>query len=889
MKLLRNKALIFIVIIEILLLPVISCSKGDSGSTEKEKVPTGAAEEITIAEQDQQIRESEILTPVEQPEAREGLITYYSGDVSVFEEGEWYEVEIGDFVTEKNIIKVNSDSFCEVQFGETAVIKIQENSEIDLARISLEPGNAEVALDMKIGNVICKVQKLTGNESFKVKTQTAVCGVRGTEFSVASNADEETVLAVKKGAVAVMPKSVDVDQLKEKVAGKGEAIADAIQKIEDSAPVVQANEELTVDKKIMEETQTAADKIEKVIDDIAASETPETEEVYLEKINRIVEEQKNEVVKTVEKPREMSAENNNNLKQVEHMKMIAITPVAVKTDGSSAPAEPAILLHKVSINSLTENAVIEKDGRMVGIDSFSGIFEDGETIRFHISKEGYQPYDMEFKVTKNTARLYRVELDKLPEPEKVTPKKMISINAVPDTAEIYIDGALKGNGSFSSEFEVGTKLIVRAENRGYSEKSFDLLVSEDSEESYTLTLEKGVKTLTVSAVPADSEIIYKGKTVGKGKATLSFKYGEAPSISFKRSGYKDKALSLKIDDTTKAAYTVTLDNKPVDNVLSPFSAKVINSVSYGNGRLFAADSEGNIFSSKIDGTGVWKYSSGNKPNANSAPVPAGKFIFFSGAKEMLVLESETGKLYSSTRLDQNSAHMFGRRIIPFEGSFIYPKNNSLTISSFQKGEKEGQIPLPVDSGMTPAAWGKMVVIADQEGTVNIINYEVRSIIGTIKTSAIQPIALGMTVTGNTGYFANRKGKVVAVDLENRTLKWEKEIQEEKINIFTDLTVENGRIYVYTGQKIHILSAADGEILGEPIPSVSPPFCRINNFYFGKPDGSFAVYRCTTGKEVKSIPLNYGKITTRPVFAGDRIIAGTDSGKIIIFNPEGFGL
>ena len=159
MKVFKKKALIFLVIVEILLMPLFSCSKTEAEKTEQPKSSTGITEEITIAETDEQIQETEILTPVKQPEKIEGMITYYSGDVTVFEEGEWYDIEIGDFVSEKNILKVESDSFCEVQFGSTAVVKIQENSEVDLARVSLEPGNAEVTLDMKLGNVICKVQK----------------------------------------------------------------------------------------------------------------------------------------------------------------------------------------------------------------------------------------------------------------------------------------------------------------------------------------------------------------------------------------------------------------------------------------------------------------------------------------------------------------------------------------------------------------------------------------------------------------------------------------------------------------------------------------------------------------------------------------------------------
>lgn len=50
-----------------------------------------------------------------------------------------------------------------------------------------------------------------------------------------------------------------------------------------------------------------------------------------------------------------------------------------------------------------------------------------------------------------------------------------------------------------------------------------------------------------------------------------------------------------------------------------------------------------------------------------------------------------------------------------------------------------------------------------------------------------------------------------------------------------------------------------------------------------------VYNCTTGKEVGTVKLKHGIIKARPSSAGDMILAGTDRGKILILNPEGFGI
>ena len=884
MKVFKSKALIFLIIIEILLIPLLSCSKSEAEKPAQPESSTGAAEEITIAETDEQIQETEILTPVKQPEKIEGMITYYSGDVAVFEEGEWYDIEIGDFVTEKNILKVETDSFCEVQFGSTAVVKIQENSEVDLARVSLEPGNAEVTLDMKLGNVLCKVQKLTGNESFKVKTQTAVCGVRGTEFSVSASEEADTVLAVKKGAVAVLPKSVDIDELKEKVSGKSDAVKEAIRKIEESAPVVKANEEITVDTAVIEETKTAAEKIEKAVEKAAAAETAAEEEEIVKELNKVIEEQKEEVVKTVEKPKEISKEKAEDLKQVEHMKMIAIT--ALPADEAEKAPEPAVILHKISISSLIDGASIKKDGRLLAVTNYSGIYEEGEILEFNISKNGYEPYEMKIRVTENTARLYKVKLNKLSEEEK---EKELSFKTVPESASIYINGELKGRGSFTGMFKEGAAVSVKAVNEGFDDKVLEITVDENTEEAFDIILMKGVKSIAVKTVPDDAVIMFQGKKAGTGKASFDFEYGDTAALSISRNGYEEKILKLTVDQDTKTSFTVNLKAKPVELVLSPFTSEIIKEISYQNGRFFASDKAGNLYSADLKGKTSWKFASGNTQNANSAPVPAGKYVYFSGAKELVVLESASGKLNTRKNLDQNSAHMFGRSIISFKDNYVYPNNKSLDIGSFASGSSQTEISLPSDSGMSPAVWKNNLVIADMEGTVHIINPETKRTEASVKTSAFQPIALSITVSGDTGYFANRKGKVAAVNLASKTLLWEKEINEEKINIFTDLAVHKGKVFVFTGSKIHILNQSDGNEALEAVKSASPPLCRGSLFYTGKTDGNLGIYNCTTGKEVSTVKLNYGIIKTRPSEAGDMILAGTDRGKILILNPEGFGL
>ncbi len=317
------------------------------------------------------------------------------------------------------------------------------------------------------------------------------------------------------------------------------------------------------------------------------------------------------------------------------MKMIAITALPSETE-----EVPAVILHKVSISSLIDGASIKKDGRLLASTNYSGIYEEGEILKFNISKDGYVPYEMKIKVTKNTARLYKVKLNKLPEEEN--PEKELSFKTVPESASIYINGELKGTGSFTGMFKEGSDISVKAVNEGFEEKVLEITVDENTEDIFDIILMKGIKSIVVKTEPKDAVITFQSKKAGVGKASFDFEYGETAALSISRNGFEDRILRLKVDKDTKTSYTVNLKAKPVELVLSPFTKEVIKEITYQNGRFFASDKAGNLYSANLKGKSSWKFASGNTQNANSAPVPAGKYVYFSGAKELLVLESASG-------------------------------------------------------------------------------------------------------------------------------------------------------------------------------------------------------------------------------------------------------
>ena len=159
---------------------------------------------ILISCQTESMDEEIALKPLVTPESHEGLITFQSGEVFYSRNDEWEEAMIGDTILKDDYIKVLESSFCEIQFGNKSVIRIQENTVIKIRDILHSTSDYNIETDIIFGAILCKLEKLSGTEKFNIVSTTLTLGVRGTEFLVQKNS-EHTTVAVLTGAVAIIP------------------------------------------------------------------------------------------------------------------------------------------------------------------------------------------------------------------------------------------------------------------------------------------------------------------------------------------------------------------------------------------------------------------------------------------------------------------------------------------------------------------------------------------------------------------------------------------------------------------------------------------------------------------------------------------------------------
>jgi len=152
------------------------------------------------------------LSPVRVAREREAFVSFLAGQVFVYREDIWQFVEIGDHVQEDDYIKVFENSYCELQMGNSSVILIEEDTIIKVKEIIYANDKRTGVLEILIGTLLCKVEKMTSNEKFEIQSSHTAFGVRGTEFLI-NRGDVDTILAVQKGRVAVIWLETGLDKL----------------------------------------------------------------------------------------------------------------------------------------------------------------------------------------------------------------------------------------------------------------------------------------------------------------------------------------------------------------------------------------------------------------------------------------------------------------------------------------------------------------------------------------------------------------------------------------------------------------------------------------------------------------------------------------------------
>lgn len=111
-----------------------------------------------------------------------------------------------DPVFEGSRLTASENSFAEIDLLDGSVLKVDEMTQVDLAKVSADPVALERTIDLSMlyGTLRISTQDGYSEKSvFKVTTPVAVAGVRGTDFAVEYESEDESTVDVFEGEVGV--------------------------------------------------------------------------------------------------------------------------------------------------------------------------------------------------------------------------------------------------------------------------------------------------------------------------------------------------------------------------------------------------------------------------------------------------------------------------------------------------------------------------------------------------------------------------------------------------------------------------------------------------------------------------------------------------------------
>jgi outer membrane protein assembly factor BamB len=774
------------------------------------------------------IESQESLDPVTVPRFDEAVITFISGDASVLRNDAWLPADIGDKLVRNDTISVEEDSYCEIQIGEKAVVHVEENTTLAMETLLMKEGETDVGIEVVLGSVLFKVEKLTEKEDFRVNTPSSACGVRGTIFMIKESEDEGTLLAVKEGKVAILPAGVGTREMRNKVKERETMLSSIIDTIENTAPVIEGGSEILITREAAMKGSTEFREFEYAFE--KAVQEDGIDESMLEALEKNGKKIVATVVETMDKPSQITRENVVLFDKVEK--------VPIHNLGTEEKKKAAPQVVKVVIKTSPGQAEIVINNTSFGYGKVSGLFPPGERLTIKVRLAGYEEKEITITPVIGRDARYTIHLEKIKETDDE------------ETTEVPAMG-------------------------------IEETIHEDMEEK-----EIESKNITLTVTPDDADIILDGKKVGKGTYKAAFNFGEDVEFVIERKGYKTGHYSLHIDEGTKATHAISLKARGVMQTISAAFSSVVGHPCVYEDRIIVADTYGVLAAVTLDGEKAWSVSTDNQSNTNSAPVVIGSRVYFSGSGEFVIVDIDSGRVVKRRTLDNASSHLFGRRVVSYGNMGIYPENERLVLFDLGSGETIRTIPIPGESRMSPAVYNNMILISDLEGKFLMIDAGTGNVVSSIKTSLTMPVAIAITVHGTSAFIAGRKGMVACIDLNKKEVVWETLLSDDKqAAVYHDMIFGNNTLFVFSRGTLYALSAATGKPLYGEIRGLScPPAYIGGSIVIGLKDKTVKALNPVTGKRKASFDAG-DEITARPVLYKEKIIAGTASGKVLIIDSD----
>lgn len=137
-----------------------------------------------------------------------GVVVFANGDVAIYRNGKSEKAKAGKTINEADILETGEDGQLKITFTDNNQLMLTPKSKVDLREYKLEHGKekSRVLLDFiygKIRNTVKPKYDDTTENFYRIKTPTAVAGVRGTDFVASFDDAKVTNIATLNGKVVL--------------------------------------------------------------------------------------------------------------------------------------------------------------------------------------------------------------------------------------------------------------------------------------------------------------------------------------------------------------------------------------------------------------------------------------------------------------------------------------------------------------------------------------------------------------------------------------------------------------------------------------------------------------------------------------------------------------
>jgi len=133
-----------------------------------------------------------------------GIIEYLEGSLSLLRNGEALDADMGDSLRNQDLIRTGNDGFVVIKLdpasGMSGTLTVRPKTSCALSTV-IERGSPATEAQTFAGSVAVKVKRISGDPSLRIRTGSAVMGVRGTEFQVQVSPNSGILVSCNEGRV----------------------------------------------------------------------------------------------------------------------------------------------------------------------------------------------------------------------------------------------------------------------------------------------------------------------------------------------------------------------------------------------------------------------------------------------------------------------------------------------------------------------------------------------------------------------------------------------------------------------------------------------------------------------------------------------------------------